>query len=180
MDMQTPPTDPTPPPPVDPQAVPQAPPPPNYQQPPQQAYVPPISTEQGNMLVGRFVGLLIDSLIAAPLYWLAIIPVVGFVGAPALVAYWLCRDAFFGNQSIGKKVMGLQVVCDDGTRFSFGKSAMRNIAYLPLIVLVIPLFGWLILPVNSLLMIVEVVLVLVTGKRMGDFLGNTRVVPAPR
>ncbi len=110
---------------------------------------------------------------------LSFIPVIGFVMAPLTVAYWLSRDSFFGGQSVGKRVGKTRVVRLDGSPFTWQQSALRNITYLPILLMVIPLLG--IVIANALLtpcMIADVVCVLITQRRVGDFLANTQVVRA--
>jgi uncharacterized RDD family membrane protein YckC len=140
---------------------------------------PTLATEGIPDLGARFVGLLIDALIAAPLHLLSFIPVVGIVMAPITVAYWLSRDAFFGGQSIGKRVAKTRVVRLDGQPFTWAQSALRSIVYVPILALVIPFFG--IVISNALLfpcLLADLVCVLITQRRIGDFLANTQVVRA--
>jgi uncharacterized RDD family membrane protein YckC len=134
----------------------------------------------GDFLLGpRFGALLIDMLCAIPLTVLAIIPFIGIIGAPALCAYWISRDAFFGGQSIGKKALGLKVIKPDGSPFTWADSVKRNVIYLALLVLMIPVYG---LFFNGFLSgplgIVELIMVLTGGQRLGDRMGNTYVVRA--
>jgi uncharacterized RDD family membrane protein YckC len=130
-------------------------------------------------LGARFIGLLIDSLIGFPLLALSIIPLVGIVMAPITVAYWLSRDAFFGGQSVGKRVGKTRVVRLDGSPFTWQHSALRNITYLPILALVIPVFG-VVLGYGLLgpCTLADVICVLITQRRIGDFLANTQVVRA--
>ncbi len=96
-----------------------------------------------------------------------------------MVLYWLSRDSFFENQSIGKRFFNLKVVTLDGMPFNWGKSAIRNIVYLPWLLEMIPFVGW-VFAFFALanVMLVELVVVLMTERRIGDHLGNTRVVRA--
>jgi uncharacterized RDD family membrane protein YckC len=134
----------------------------------------------GDFLLGPRLGaLLLDGLCAMPLVFLAIIPFIGIIGAPALCAYWVSRDAFFGGQSIGKKALGLKVIKPDGSPFTWADSLKRNIIYFALLVLMIPVYG---LFFNGFLSgplgIVELIMVLTGGQRIGDRMGNTYVVKA--
>ncbi|MBV9241341.1 MAG: RDD family protein, partial [Acidobacteria bacterium] len=89
------------------------------------------------------------------------------------------RDAFFGGQSIGKKALGLKVIKPDGSPFMWVDSIKRNLIYFALLVLMIPIYG---LVFNGLLSgplsIVELILVITSGQRIGDRMGNTYVVRA--
>lgn len=145
---------------------------------PQSAY-PTVAVDSVPDLGQRFVGILIDGLIAMPLHALAIIPVVGIFMAPILVAYWLSRDAFFGGQSIGKRVAKTRVVRIDGMPFTWATSALRNITFVPLLGLMIPIFG---IPLAHALFspcqIADLICVLVSQRRIGDYLAQTQVVRA--
>lgn len=109
----------------------------------------------------RIVARILDSLIMAPF---AFIPCVGFI---VILAYSLVMDAlpFLDGQSIGKKIMKLRAVTEDGvpTTNNYGASVIRNI------VLFIPLFS-----------IVELIVMLTDKqqRRLGDQWGKTRVVKA--
>jgi uncharacterized RDD family membrane protein YckC len=136
-----------------------------------------------SILLIRWVALFIDSLIAIPLIILAFIPLISLIGTPLLVAYFVSRDALMGNgQSIGKRVMGLRVEKADGIPFSWVDSFKRNIIYLlylALIVNTIPLYGWfatviLMIPIN-IVFLVETILVIINGRRIGDNFGTTYV-----
>ncbi|MEP6900642.1 MAG: RDD family protein [Actinomycetota bacterium] len=137
-----------------------------------------------SILLIRWVALMIDSLIAIPLMILAFIPLISIIGTPLLVGYFVSRDALMGNgQSIGKRAMGLRVEKSDGISFSWVDSFKRNIVYLlylGLIVNTIPIYGWfvtiiLMIPL-SLIFLVETIMVIATGRRIGDNLGTTYVV----
>jgi uncharacterized RDD family membrane protein YckC len=137
-----------------------------------------------SILLIRWVALMIDSLIGMPLIILAVIPVISIIGTPLLVGYFVSRDALMGNgQSIGKRVMGLRVEKSDGIPFSWIDSFKRNIVYLlylALIVNTIPYLGWfvtiiLMIPL-SLVFLTETIMVIATGRRIGDNMGTTYVV----
>jgi uncharacterized RDD family membrane protein YckC len=134
----------------------------------------------GDFLLGPRLGaLLIDMLCAIPLAILAIIPFLGIIGAPLACAYWISRDAFFGGQSIGKKVVGLKVIKPDGSPFLWADSVKRNIVYFALLVLMIPVYGIFFNAfLSGPLSIAELILVVTGGQRLGDRMGNTYVVRA--
>ena len=87
----------------------------------------------------------------------------------------------FQGQSIGKKLLGLQVVSTlTGKPAHFKESALRNS---PVAVAtffgIIPVWGWLILGLIGVpLMIMEIYLMLsvATGHRLGDVMGDTEVL----
>lgn len=145
-----------------------------------------VNEPHSSLLLIRWVALIIDMAIAFPLVFMAVFPLISLIGTPLLVAYLISRDALMGNgQSVGKRVMGLKVEKPDGSPFEWVDSVKRNIvffAYLVLIVFTVPYLGWfvgiiLMIPV-SIVFLVETILVLATGKRMGDNIGKTQVVRA--
>ena len=144
------------------------------------------SQPDSSILLIRWVALMIDGLIAIPLIILAVLPLISLIGTPLVVAYFISRDILMGNgQSIGKKVMGLKVEKTDGTPVEWADSVKRNIiyfAYLALFVFTVPYLGWLVaiilmIPLN-ILFLVETIMVLTTGRRIGDNLGTTYVTKA--
>ena len=165
---------------------------PPYQQqmPPYQQQMPPYNPSpystpvpDSSLLGMRLGALLIDSLIALPLILPMAIPILGLFLAmgcgPLAALYWLSRDAFFGGQSVGKKIVGLRVICLDGSPFTWGTSAKRNIIYAALFLMIIPILG---IPLGLgsfiILNIIDIVLVVSTQKRLGDNFANTLVVRA--
>lgn len=131
----------------------------------------------------RILAALIDSFIA----WIpAMIPV---VGALVSIAYMLTRDAImyeftkqddWRNRSIGKKLMGIEVVRLDGSQVDFTAAIRRNI---PLsignIIAIIPIIGWILGGLIGFIFgIIELILALTDkdGRRLGDRWGNTQVV----
>ncbi len=156
-----------------------------------QHYTPNIAAKPGvkpppdsSILLIRWVALFIDSLIALPLFFMAVFPVISLIGTPLVVAYFISRDILMGNgQSIGKRVMGLKVEKSDGTPVEWVDSVNRNIvffAYLALFVFTVPYLGWIVaiilmIPIN-ILFLVETIMVIATGRRIGDNLGTTYVV----
>jgi uncharacterized RDD family membrane protein YckC len=139
-----------------------------------------------SILLIRWVALMIDGLIAFPLMILAILPIISLLGTPLVVAYFISRDVLMGNgQSIGKRLMGLKVVKSDNTPVVWVDSVKRNIvffAYLALIAFTIPYLGWIVAAILmiplKILFIVETIMVIATGRRMGDNLGTTYVTKA--
>ncbi len=67
--------------------------------------VPPVARAAEASLVSRWLALFIDVLCSFPVAIFAAIPLVGLIGTPLLVLYWLSRDSFFGCQSLGKRAL---------------------------------------------------------------------------
>lgn len=145
----------------------------------QQAGIPE-NYQRGDFLLGqRFVALFIDALIAMPLAIMAVIPFLGIIGAPLFCLYLISRDALLGGQSVGKRVMGLKVVKSNGQPFTWGDSVQRNIIYFAALALIIPWAGIILHKLIAFpLGIVELILILSNGQRMGDRMANTYVVRA--
>ncbi len=132
----------------------------------------------------RFIAVIIDAVIGAVV---GLIPVVGGIVA---AAYWLCRDGleydFMDRRSIGKKVMKLRPVRDDGQPMDLQTSFRRNWMFalggLVALLAVIPIIGWILLPIVALVAvvigIVEAVLVVThdEGRRFGDKMAGTHVI----
>lgn len=135
-------------------------------------------------LVKRFVAALIDGILAA------VVSLVPWVGGIVGTAYILLRDGlefeFMDRRSIGKKVMKLRPVRDDGAPMDLETSVKRN---LPLcigavgsIFVIIPILGWilaLLLGLLGLIVVVVEIVLMVTdpeGRRFGDKFGATKVI----
>lgn len=132
----------------------------------------------------RFIAMIIDAVIGG------VIGVIPIVGGLVAAAYWLCRDGldyeFMDGRSIGKKLMKLRPVRDDGGPMDLQTSIRRNWMFalggLIAVLLVIPIIGWILVPVVAIvavvLGIVEGVLVLTNdeGRRFGDKMAGTHVV----
>jgi uncharacterized RDD family membrane protein YckC len=134
----------------------------------------------------RFLAYLIDAIVVGAL---ASVPLVGGLAG---TVYVLFRDGldvdFMRRRSLGKAVMKLTVVRDDGAPMDPMTSLQRNwpLAFTSLAVLLIfiPILGWILIPfavlAGLILFVVEIVKVLTTedGRRWGDELARTRVVVA--
>ncbi len=92
----------------------------------------------------------------------------GGLGWIASTGYWLLRDGLFEGQSIGKRLMGLQVVVGPSqARCTFVASAVRNLLWvLPLVNLAMGLTGLYALSHDR------------AGRHWGDRLADTRVLRA--
>jgi uncharacterized RDD family membrane protein YckC len=90
--------------------------------------------------------------------------------------YWLLRD--IGGASLGKLALGMRVVSQNGQPASKGARVLRN---LPLIAaplcMLIPILGYvLVLPVGAIVLLVEGIMLLSQGSRLGDKMAGTVVV----
>jgi uncharacterized RDD family membrane protein YckC len=126
---------------------------------------------------GRRVGaFLIDIVPAIILAALNLLPLVGhFVSSTVIAAYWLLRD--INEASPGKMVLGSRVVSANGSPATTGQKIGRNITLaLPGLISAIPLGFLFAIPLALLFFFTEVVMLLVTGNRLGDKLAGTTVV----
>lgn len=158
--------------------------PPNQLPPVPPAPPPPAAPAAKADVTKRFIGALIDGLLAGGV---SLIPLVGGIVA---AAYMLLRDGleieFIDRRSIGKKLIKLRAVRLDGAPMDIETSVKRN---LPLAVgavgsifWVIPVLGWalaiLLGVIGMILVLVEGIMVLTDpeGRRMGDKLAGTKVI----
>lgn len=141
----------------------------------------PISQKVKVSVLNRFVAKMIDLLIVFLLA--AILPYpMGPLGG---FLFSLCADGLnvgpFRGQSIGKKIMGLQV-WNTVTRSPAGlrDSVIRNTPVgVVTFFAIIPVWGWLILGIVGIpLLLMEVYLMIRydSGHRLGDVMGDTEVV----
>lgn len=135
-------------------------------------------------LLKRFLAFLIDGVIAA------IVSRIPWIGGILAALYILFRDGFdyefMDHRSLGKRIMHLRPLCDDGSPVTFRVSAARNwplvITSLAIVLLLIPILGWLLIPLawvaGVVLLLVEGFLTITNeeGRRWGDKLAGTRVV----
>lgn len=130
----------------------------------------------------RVIAYLIDWVIAMVVY-AVLAPASGTLGALVGAAYLLLRDGFefefMNGRSLGKRMMNLTVVRENGERMDLTTSAKRNWT---LAVSLLPLgLFWLILaPVAALLGLYEAYSALISaeGRRWGDRIAGTRVADA--
>ncbi|MDI6638287.1 MAG: RDD family protein [Bacillota bacterium] len=132
----------------------------------------------------RFVAALIDGVIAGILT--VVIPILGgLLGAAYTLTkdalmFQLTKDAQWKNRSVGKKVMGLQVVNLGGGDVDMTISLKRNVTLaIGSLLAAIPLLGLLVAPlIGGVLALIEIVLVLTdaAGRRLGDKWANTQVI----
>jgi uncharacterized RDD family membrane protein YckC len=135
-------------------------------------------------LAKRLVAALIDGILAA------IVSFIPFIGGIIGAAYILLRDGLefeiMDGRSIGKKIMKLRPVREDGLPMDVETSVKRNlplcIGYVGSILTVIPILGWILAVllglVGLIVGVIEIVLVVTDpeGLRMGDKFGATRVI----
>lgn len=101
-----------------------------------------------------------------------------YFGIPLTMAFFLFRDAFFSNQSIGKRIANLKVVTTNGKALTPTHSIIRNIVAVPLLFLPIPGVTYVAMVLLILGALGECFMVLTIGKRFGDGLAFTTVVNA--
>ena len=137
------------------------------------------STESASVVL-RACAYIIDALLTLILTPFILIPILGQILVGILLAcYWLFRDA--AGSSPGKLILGLQIANNSDDPNRVGPRLLRN---LPLSIgpflFCIPIIGFVIgVPVAIFMVLLEVGLLLITGKRLGDRLGDTSVKPVP-
>ena len=135
----------------------------------------------------RLGGLLLDDLFGLPAFALYFVPGMRLIGSVLSTIYWLSRDAFLDGQSFGKRIVKERVITLDGSRFTWKHSALRNISTVPGAIAGILASMW---PSPTMTMvsgavgmvvgIAEIVCVVSTKRRIGDYLAKTKVVYADR
>ena len=134
-----------------------------------------VSPQYAKVDIGtRLIFAVIDGILPMVVGWIPII------GTLVVAAYMLLKDGLFEGQSVGKKLMNLRVVTLDGKKADFDVSAKRNAIFVvPYIITIIPLIGWIIGGILSLVAaIVEIIAVVNDdkGRRMGDKWANSQVI----
>jgi len=127
----------------------------------------------------RFIARTIDLIIVVALY--EIIPSIGYFAG---LVYLLLADGLFEGRSVGKKLIGLKIVLEDGSQCGYKESIFRNFPFAAGFILggifgVIPLIGWLMSFVIFVVVLAFESLVIIgsdNGKRLGDEIANTQVV----
>jgi uncharacterized RDD family membrane protein YckC len=124
---------------------------------------PPLATI-GQRFTGQFLDGLIAFAFAVPIYFAA--KAAGLpleLAVAGWVLYLLVSDGLPGGQSLGKRVVGIQVVhAETGVPCGYGRSLVRNLSL------------GLLSPLD------ELTLLGAQRRRLGDFLARTRVVQLPR
>lgn len=120
----------------------------------------------------RIVSKAVDFLLVAAAWEL--LPKAGFFAG---VFYVLVSDGFLDGRSIGKKIIGLQVISLVSQKpCSMKDSIIRNLPFaVGIFVLKVPLVGWII---SGSICILEMIIMIGSSDRMriGDMLANTVVV----
>ena len=102
------------------------------------------------------------------------------VGILLAVFYLSMSDALQNGQSVGKKLMGFNVISiEDGEYCNIKQSVIRNLPItIPLLFAVIPIWGWIIwILAGSFFIVLETYLMvkLDSGNRLGDVMADTTV-----
>lgn len=102
------------------------------------------------------------------------------VGVLLAVFYLSVSDALQGGQSVGKKLMGFNVISlENGEYCTIKQSIIRNLPLsLPLLFGVIPIWGWIIwILAGTFFLFLEIYLMmkLDSGNRLGDVMADTTV-----
>jgi uncharacterized RDD family membrane protein YckC len=121
----------------------------------------------------RVAAFLIDLVVAIILE--AIASVLGTLSAILLALFWLLRD--INGASPGKIVLGLVVQNRAGGPSTASQRILRNLPFaISALPLVVPVLGTAVAyPTQLILLVVETILVLSTGERIGDKLAGTKV-----
>lgn len=126
----------------------------------------------------RAAAYLIDVFPAILLGLIGIVPIIGqFIAGILLGCYWLFRDA--AGASLGKMILGLIVVQQDGQPASQAARIKRNV---PLCVgpflLIVPIVGYALAGIVSFIaVIVEIIMLTTQRERLGDRMAGTTVRP---
>jgi len=132
----------------------------------------------------RFLAFVIDGVIAV------VLSRIPFIGGILAGLYILLRDGFdyefMDHRSIGKRLMRLRPVADDGSPMTLALSARRNwplaVTSLAVILVLLPILGWILIPfawvAGLILLVLEGYFALTDdhGLRWGDRLAGTRVI----
>jgi len=102
------------------------------------------------------------------------------VGILLAVFYLSVSDALQKGQSVGKKLMGFNVISmEDGEYCSIKQSAIRNLPLsLPLFFAIIPIWGWIIWILSGTFFFALELYLLIkldSGNRLGDVMADTTV-----
>jgi uncharacterized RDD family membrane protein YckC len=125
----------------------------------------------------RLAGWLIDFLITVLVAAISLIPVIGqLITSILLSLFWLLRD--INGRSPGKMALGLDIVDSSGGPSTTKQRIIRNLPLsLPLLSLMVPFLGYVAVAVlGPLALVIETILIITTGQRIGDRLAGTVVV----
>lgn len=131
----------------------------------------------------RFIASLIDGIVASLLIY---VPILGgivstvYILTKDAIAYEITKNPDFKNRSLGKKIMGLEVVSMEGQDIDWSLSVRRNLPIaLGSVCSIVPIIGLIIGAIlGSIVSIIEIILVLTDehGRRLGDRWANTQVI----
>jgi uncharacterized RDD family membrane protein YckC len=148
-----------------------------------EAAMPDVSSAAGGLVlpmreevVRRIAAFLIDILPCLVLASLHFVPVLGWMIFGGLsTCYWLLRD--INGSSLGKLALGSVVLRADGGMPTTGQRILRNVPLiLPSVLELIPIFGVVLAGIAALVVLpVEILALVLTGRRMGDRLAGTNV-----
>jgi uncharacterized RDD family membrane protein YckC len=132
----------------------------------------PAPATTGQRLVTYLVDVIPAIILAVLTGW---IPIIGGV---VLASYWLLRDVT--GASLGKLLLGLRVRKRDGSEIDAGSRVLRNVTIaLGPSLLIIPLLGYALAPpVACVLILIETIMLLTQGERLGDKFAGTAVFRA--
>lgn len=102
-----------------------------------------------------------------------ILPKTGFLAG---LGYILIGDGLSGGRSLGKKLLGLNVLDRNGSACKVKESILRNMTLGGGVILwKVPLIGWML---TTAVFVLEFIILTGSpeGKRIGDEIANTRVV----
>jgi len=123
----------------------------------------------------RVIAYLIDAVLCSVIG--VFIPVIGGV---ASFFFFLFRDGIGKGLGVGKRLVNLKVVKEDGSPITYADSAKRNLIFAaPSLLLIIPFLGAVIYFVAALIVsLVESFCVLAKedGRRIGDRMAGTKVI----
>lgn len=107
-----------------------------------------------------------------------------FLAMPLVAAYWACRDLGGGRYAPGKLIGGFQVLdVTTGDVVGWKQALARNSYFVVLILLsAIPVVEWANMGLVALVMVVDVIVMLANpdGRRLGDMIAGTQVVPVDK
>lgn len=124
---------------------------------------------------------IIDMLITFLLMPFVFVPILGQIFFGVLLAlFWLFRDA--AGASPGKLLLGMRVVHNSGDEYRVRPRIMRNLTlFIGPLLFAIPILGYFIgIPVCLIMILTEITMLLTTGRRLGDRLGDTTVNRVPK
>jgi uncharacterized RDD family membrane protein YckC len=143
------------------------------------ALVPQVEVPVSGVLADKWIrvaGYLIDVAPTLLLLFVVWIPVFGLIAAGlCLLPYWLLRDVT--GASLGKLLLGLKVVRRDGRPASVGARILRNVplTFAPAC-MILPLLGYVFAgPVAAIVVLIEGIMLLSQGERLGDRIAGTTV-----